>query len=277
MLRLIHGIGKVVFIILVVLQAIVLSRYPSIYWESEWCNVMIPLVILPTLIVWYLHKKKNHEQQIEQLWKVWLAYIIPLMIMIGIIFGGLRAKLDKMHFFGPNILKMTMCVTPGIALLLFITTSKARKRYSELVVELCGNVAVDLFDYIEVLAALLLQSGSVLLPDDIAGTTIALVLVSLLLSVLEIRENKLDEQCNIEKDEKLYLSRLVLKIPVNLALLIIRLIVWLKYKHDASIFIAKNMLIILIMIYNIVLYFMDKNEAKKRKEQREAVEMNEIL
>lgn len=263
-LRWIHGFGKMLFIILVVLQAIALARYPSIYWKSEWWNIMM-FVMLPTLIIWYQHKKKKHEQQIKQLWKVWLAYIIPLVIMIAVIFGGLRSKLDKRHFFGPNILKMTMCITPGIALILFITTSKARKHYSELVVELCGNVAVDLFDYIEVLAVLLLQSGSILLPDGIAGTIIALVIVSLFLSVLEIGENKLDKTDKIEKNERLYLWRLILKIPVNFALLVIRLIVWLKYKHDASIFIAKNMIIILIMIYNIVLFYMDKKEEEDKK------------
>ncbi|XP_031558925.1 uncharacterized protein LOC116295284 [Actinia tenebrosa] len=260
-LRWTHGIGKLLFIILVFVQAIALARYPSIYWKNEWGNIML-IVMLPSLIVWYQHKKKTHEQQIDQLWKVWLAYVIPLTVMISVIFGGLRSKLDKTHFFGPNILRMTMCITPGIALLLFITTSKARKHYSELVVELCGNVAVDLFDYVEVLTALLPQSGSVYLSDAIAGTTIALVLVSLLLSVLEISENKLQEG-KIEKNEKLYLWRLILKIPVNLTLLIIRLVVWLKLKHDASIFIAKNMIIILIMIYNIVLYFLDKKENKK--------------
>ncbi|XP_031558924.1 uncharacterized protein LOC116295283 [Actinia tenebrosa] len=265
-LRWTHGIGKLLFIILILVQAIALARYPSIYWKNEWGNIML-IVMLPSLIVWwYQQKKKTDEQQIDQLWKVWLAYIIPLMVMISVIFGGLRSKLDKTFFFGPDILRMTMCITPGIALLLFITTAKARKHYSEFIAELCGNVAVDLFDYVEVLTALLPQSGSVYLRDSVAGTTIALVLASLLLSVMEISENKL-QGGKIEKSEKLYLWRLILKIPVNLTLLIIRRVVWLKHKHDASIFVAKNMIIILIMIYNIVLYVLDKNEDRKRKIQ----------
>ena len=125
---------------------------------------MLFVMSIPPVIAyfWYRHKyKTKHVQQIEQLWKVWLFYVIGLMVTIGVIFGGLRSKLDKTYFFGPNNLKMIMCLTPGIAVLLFITTSKARKFYSELVVELCGNVAVDLFDYIEILAAFSPKVGRV--------------------------------------------------------------------------------------------------------------------
>ena len=45
---------------------------------------------------------------------VWLLYTIVFVIFIGIIFGEdvpLENKLKKEDFFGPNVLKMTLCLS----------------------------------------------------------------------------------------------------------------------------------------------------------------------
>jgi hypothetical protein len=111
-----------------------------------------------------------------------------------------------------------------------------------------------LFDDIEVLAVLLPENESPVrqLPNELEIAIIVCVCVSFLLSPLEIAENKRIKYGEYKPRKTLYFLRLLLQmLLVNFALLVIRLVVWLKYKHDASIFIAKNLITIVIAILNI--------------------------
>ena len=56
------------------------------------------------------------------------------MIFIGVIFGGdepLENKLKKEEFFCPNVLKMTLCLSP-VLLLLVLSTGTDSMSYIEL-------------------------------------------------------------------------------------------------------------------------------------------------
>jgi hypothetical protein len=117
--------GRFMLFASLITQATMFSRYPSIYCKNELFNLMI-LLAVPTLIAWGLFAEncKNDNTLVKRLLVVWGLYVSTLLIpMIGLIFGGLREKLDRNQFFGPNILKMTMCGSPVIALLLITTAS----------------------------------------------------------------------------------------------------------------------------------------------------------
>lgn len=230
------------------------AQYPSVYLHSHWYNVLI-LLAVPTLVVWVL-LLRNNDKQLQQLWMVWGSYILTMMIpMVGLIYGGLREKLAGNQFFGPNVLMMTTCGSPAIALLLLSTANDAVKDKVALFAEICCNTILDLFDDIELLDMLLSQNESTVfhLPASLEVTILVCVCISLLLSTLEMAEKKHDRACGCKNQENIYFLRLLLQMfLVNIALLIIRLDVWLKYKHSASIFIAKNLIVIVMSIINMI-------------------------
>lgn len=251
-------IGRSLYSLSVFIQAVLFVQYLSIYLEKPWLNVLMFLA-LPTIIAALAVICKKSEHEVKWLWLVWWFYVVFLLApMVALIFGGLRNKLDTNVFFGPNNLKMILCGSPVIALVL-LTTAKDLRENTDLVVKLCGSIALDLFDDIEVLAMLLPQkepSSLVHLPRGLEVSIIVCVCSSLLLSSLEIAETKIkydsEDQLKYKRRKTLYRCRLILQmLTVNFALLIIRLAIWLKYKHDASIFITKNFILIVIAIINI--------------------------
>ena len=71
------------------------------------------------------------------------------------VFGKVGDKIDKTEFLGPNVLKMIMCITQLLLLLLLNTgdldDSHENEEEREIVSELCFPMAVDLFDGIEMI------------------------------------------------------------------------------------------------------------------------------
>ncbi|XP_031558894.1 uncharacterized protein LOC116295262 [Actinia tenebrosa] len=243
--------GRFFFVACFITQTTMFAQYPSVYLHSHWYNVLI-LLAVPTLVVWWLLLRKNNKQ-LQQLWMVWGCYILTMIIpMVGLIYGGLRKKLDGNHFFGPNVLMMTTCGSPAIALLLLSSANDTAQDNVALFAEICCNTILDLFDDIELLDMLLSQNESTFhLPSSLEVSILVCVCISLLLSTLEMAEKKHDRDCGCKYRKRIYFLRLLLQMfLVNIALLIIRLVVWLKYKHNASIFIAKNLIVIVMSIIN---------------------------
>ncbi|XP_031558893.1 uncharacterized protein LOC116295261 [Actinia tenebrosa] len=256
------GTGRFVFFVALITQAVMFAQYPSIYFENSLYNCLI-LLVLPTLLAWFAVLTCCHgNEQLQNMWFVWGVYVLTLLIpMVGIIYGRLRESLDSNQFFGPNILLMTTCGSPAIALLL-LTTAKGTATHEEnieLFTQLCGNVVLDLFDYIEILDILLSQNENFHLSSALQVCIVVFVCISLVLSTLEMAEMKCETASYVNEiviRKKTYLLRLILQMfLVNIALLVIRLIVWFKYKHNASIFIAKNVIIIMMSIIGLVRFF----------------------
>ena len=145
-----------------------------------------------------------------------------------------------------------MCGAPAIALFL-LTTAKDSQRYEGSVAQLCGSIALDSFDELELLEMLLHQDGSPHLSSHVENSIIAFVCISFFVTALEMGENEFDGDEMKLRYDWLYVCRLVLQLLfVNFPLLVIRLVVWVKYKHDASVFIAKNGIIIVTSVMEII-------------------------
>jgi len=159
-----------------------------------WISVLAFAVLVPwAVILW------RWNRQLSKLWIVWTVYVLVLAIFICVIFGWLREKLDKKNFWGPNNLKITVCMTPVIAIVL-IATAKDSQKYGDLVHRFYGGLVLELFDAIEVLAiAISLEDvanfsstpghfnsssnySTSRLPNGLAYTIIAFGVLSLLLS-----------------------------------------------------------------------------------------------
>ena len=151
--------------------------------------------------------------------------------------------LNKTEFFGPNVLKMTLCLTP-LLLLLLLSTGMDSIRYRELMWMLSLRIALDLFDGVEMLEVILEENElSHDVPRSYEEAIIAFVCLTFLLSPLQLMEIKLNVRRGNWKLQKCTTAlRTTFQILcVNGVLLGLRLGLFFGYGKDASIFIAKKL------------------------------------
>lgn len=199
----------------------------------------------------YIELRPN--EALQKLWKVWLVYIILLLIpMVILIWGVIAQDIDNNSFFGSNVLKITLCFSPVLALLLLTSVSDSRK-HKDLIGRLSGSAVLEIFDHIGMLDTLLASYGSLKpLPTAFRIVIVGSVCFSLCLSPLEMLENKSLTHPRSEKRKFCDIILMVLQmLIVNIKLLVFRLVMWLYYKHDASIFMAKNVIVLGIFAFEI--------------------------
>lgn len=245
-------IGRLVFFGLVGLQSYSLASYPAEYKHDDGfyalCVLFAPALALRFYIMY-------EEKKLQWLFAVWLLYVVAFVILIGVIFGGsepIEEKLDKDKFFGPNVLKMTLCLSPFI-LLLLLSTGTDSIVYRELIWMLSLRIALDLFDGVEMLDVIIEESQeNNAISDSFEKAILAFVCISFLLSPLQLIEVKLDRFDEWKYRKCTMISRTTLQVLcVNCVFLGLRLALFLEYGKDASIFIAKNVIIIFLGLFEI--------------------------
>lgn len=167
--------------------------------------------------------------------------------MIIFAFGG--EHLETKQPLTPNTLKIMLCFTPILFLLLVNTASDLvdSEDYRQLVSTLSVQITIDLFDAVEMLDIVLEENeNSHGIPKEFGRAMVALACLSFLLSLLQLAENKLEDGTT-ELRKKLAVARNVVEIAfVNLPFLTIRLVIFSLYSIDESIFIAKNGIAIIL-------------------------------
>ena len=185
-------LGRFAFFIVMGLQFASLASYPATYESNDGYYALLLLYLLP-LGLWLFIMCK--DDNLQWLFFVWFLYTIAFVIFIAIIFGGndpLENKLNKKHFFGPNVLKMTLCLSP-VLLLLLLSTGTDSPSYRELTWMLSLRIALDLFDAVEMLEVILDENElSHDIPRAFEKVIIGFVCFSFLLSTLQLLEIKLD-------------------------------------------------------------------------------------
>ena len=86
------------------------------------------------------------EKKLQLLFAVWMCYIVGFVIFVVIVFGDdkpIKDNLDKAKFFGPNILKTTLCLALVITLLL-LSTGRDCIAYRDLIWQLPLRMTLDL-------------------------------------------------------------------------------------------------------------------------------------
>ena len=104
----------------------------------------------------------KRETKLRIFFFVWGFYIVcALLTTVIVIFGFVVDSLDKEKFLGPNVLKMVLCITPVLLILLMLTADyedelrEEKQKHRQLVSKLCAQMAIDLLDTIEVLDIIL--------------------------------------------------------------------------------------------------------------------------
>ena len=243
-------LGRFAFFVLYGLQSYSLTSYPAEYKSND-AFYLLNFLFIPALglWIWILCEEEN----LQWLFVVWLAYVwIALIPLIGIIFGGddpIENKLDSQVFFGPNVLKMTLCVTP-LLLLLLLSTGTDSMSYRELIWLLSLRIALDLFDTVEMLEVILDENiVSHNIPRDFEYAIISFACISFILSPLQLMQIKTDDGEWKYRKLTSFCQKTLQTLAVNCVFLGLRLALFLEYGKDASIFIAKNGIIILLSLF----------------------------
>ena len=161
-------VGRIVFVVFLGTQALFLALYSYHYGEGS-----APLAAIYVGAFLALMASCTKFDEIGWLWFVWLLYSVAFTEMVGAIFGRIvnPHKLQNESFFGPNVLKMTLCIAPA-ELLLLLNTATDVPAYHKALTELSFTATLDLFDGIEMLNVIL-ENGEG--PNAIAvGTSIQL-------------------------------------------------------------------------------------------------------
>ncbi|XP_022783441.1 uncharacterized protein LOC111324213 [Stylophora pistillata] len=244
------GVGRLLFFGSVGLQAYSLASYPAEYKNDDGFYGLVvlygPAICLWCYIMW-------DEKKLQWLFVVWTFYIFGFVIFVGIIFGlePIEDNLDKAKLFGPNILKTTLCLAPVI-LLLLLSTGTNSAVYRDQIWQLSLRMALDLFDGVEMLDVIIEENEfSHNVPKSFEKAMLAFVCISFLTSPLQLVEIKIGAGEWKFRKRTAFWSRTFQIICVNCVFLGLRIPLWLRYGKDASIFIAKNAIVICLGLFEI--------------------------
>ena len=244
--------GRFAFFGLINTQCFILSAYLAKYEDSsKWYLTAISFG--PAIFVWILLLLFK-ALYLSCLFRIWGLYIVALVVNIAMVFGKVGDRIDKTEFLGPNVLKMVLCITPLLLLLLLNTgdLDDSDDEEREIVSKLCFPMAVDLFDGIEMIDIVLEEREHDFgIPKAFSTAMIVLACLSMLVSPWQMVENKLTKDGpKIRFRTALYRS-IVQIVFVNLPFLVIRAVVFFMFGKDESIFIAKNGIAIVLSILEI--------------------------
>ena len=234
------AIGRLIFFSLLMIQSGFLSAYPATYQDRKMAALC--LLCFPALLYWI--RCLCTEASLLRMFYTWGLYLVVFLIpMIATIFAVAGDELDKTKFLGPNTLKVILCLTPVLFLFLPNTASGLSESddYRQLAFRLTIQVTIDLFDTVEMLDIVLDENeNSHGIPKWFGRLMVAVACFSFLLSLLQMAENKLVDG-KVEQSKCLAIIRNVVQmVCVNLVFMVIRLVIFFKYKKEESIFIAKN-------------------------------------
>ena len=241
-------VGRLVFAGLILSQCFLLASYPATY-KNDLNWYATSLSYGPSALTWFFLILFD-KAKLRRLFYVWGLYVLGLVVSTGIVFATAGDSLDKDNSLTPNILKMTLCFTP-LLLLLLLNTAKDVKDYKEVVSMLCFQMVVDLFDAVEMLDIVLDEKEhNYGIPKEFGVVMIVVACISFLLSPWQMAENDLE---NGRLRPRTAMWRYIVEMAFeNFVFLVVRLVIVFKYKKDESIFIAKNGIAIILGIMGVV-------------------------
>ena len=204
------------------------------------CSSYVPSVLTWTCLV--LTKKAK----LHWLSFTWGLYVIGLVVSTIIVFATVIDSMDKESLLG---LKVTLCITP-ILLLLLLNTANDAKEHKDLLPSLCFEMAADLVDTVEIVDIVLDEKEyNYGIPNAYGHAMIAIACVSFLLSSWKMLE--IDFETGELLPKTALLRCIFYMALVNLVFLITRSVILVKYKKDEPIFILKNLTAIILGIIGI--------------------------
>ena len=259
------SLGRFTFFALIVSQCFLFASYPAKYKDdSSWYGIATVPLYGSAVIMWVClvsPKPFRFEANLRSSFLVWGLYVFfGLIPSVSIVFGVTRAGLssnsanetlcfcnvtanDDTRTLGPVILKATLCATPILLILLLNTANDARK-FKDVVYKLCVQLAVDLLDAVEMIDVVLdEQEHNYRISKGFGIAMITVACFSFLLSLWPMIETRLQGR---KETISTIIRNFVEIFSVNGPFLIIRLVIVFEYGKDESIFVAKNIIAIML-------------------------------
>ena len=247
-------LGSFVFFALMAIQCGFLVSFAAKY-KDEPLWYLTALFYVPSLLFW-IGAFCRRKADLRRFFIVWALYMwLGLFPNTVIIFGLVVDDIKEESPLTPQALKIVLCITP---LLLLLLVNTAKDSYSsdnkELVAKLSVQMAIDLFDAVEMLDIILDEKEhkfNISKAYEIA--MICVVCISFFLSPWQMAENKVSRWSEPKTRYRTSLLRnLVEMFGVNAAFLVIRVLVFVNYGKDETIFIAKNVIAIILSVLEVV-------------------------
>lgn len=186
----------------------------------------------------------------------WLFYSLLLLAKIAVIFTSeIPGKLRAQDVAGPQLLKVTIALS-GIIFLILVEghnwAEPGSPRY-QYVTSVCTKTGIEVLDTVSLLSI-------ILPPDDdpealnttFIGVIIALAGFNFLLPTLILYKLSLSQSCTDRFPLPLSVVHTLLHVYlIDMPFLGVRLFLWIKYHHNSSIFIMKNVFGIIFAIRSI--------------------------
>ncbi|XP_022783495.1 uncharacterized protein LOC111324250 [Stylophora pistillata] len=256
------SLGRFALMVLLLLQCGFLTAFPVRY-KNDFRLIPVALLYAPAIIY-----STYFQAQLIKTFFTWFLYVLFALIPhVAITFALCRDELDKHNFLGPNCLRVILCITPLVFLLLVNTASDLNEseEYQRLATLLSVQSTIDLFDGVEMLGIVIDNKENALgISKEFETGLIVMACLSFLLTLSQVMEKDLGNiDGSVSPREKVAIVGNVLQIfVVNLPFLIMRLVVFIKYNKDESIFIAKNGIATFLSAFQI--YWIKKTESELR-------------
>ncbi|CAB4036934.1 Hypothetical predicted protein [Paramuricea clavata] len=238
------GLGWITLFVLYWLQVCLFVSFLLKHLDNRvyaaWFLWFVPAFVL--ILVFFRANEQlyaDEDETILAVWIIWGTYIVAYVITVAVIFGKVAHKLTKDEDVGINALLGTLCITPGMLVLLL--QLMICPSYRKPVLSLSIFSALNIFDGIEMLEIFLMQKeGNFDLGKDIEICIVVFSCLSFLFSPFGLIRNKFMINGAVqERKELLFMVLGPLEIiGTNLPFLVLRAIIW--HKYEAVIFIVKN-------------------------------------
>lgn len=234
--------ARAVFFVLIIIQYFFLVAYPATYKNNLIWYIAGTLLYSPTVIAWpclIVYKAKLHY-----LFYVWYLYIIFALIPnITIIFFVVGTEsIDRNKFLGPNALKMVLCITPLLLLLLLHSAddSDHNNKHRKLVYKL-SLATIDLVYAVEMIDIVLKEKEHNFgIPKEFGKGMVLLACLCLLVSTGQLAENKLFGKEVKIRFKTAAIRNIIQIFFVRLPFLISCVVIYFKYGKDESISIVES-------------------------------------
>ena len=278
-----EAVGKALCIVLLILQGAILDYYLVEHHEFRSLGFIATDIIV--LAIWIgvmfmakqkflskLRKRRRPKEKVDgkhrssevefddgadeiaYVFIAWLAYVaITLVPEVAVIFKRFADQLGDAKLFGQNILKIALCITPMLFLLL-LNSHHDGKRYPKrriYIDKLSAGVTLDLLDSIDILEVLFMDDLELNLPLGLENAIIAFACLNFFLPTLALLQLSAIVKGQVHSAHFQFMYSISYILLVNVPLGAIRIILWTQYSQDVSVFIGKNIIASAIYMFDI--------------------------
>ena len=264
--------ARVFAIALLILQGAILDYYLIVEESTSWFAwIITDATVLFTWVftMWISQRQrrkfaKQRESTMDEIkfaYLAWIVYAVHLVPQVATLFKRKASLLDeKQHIFGPNMLKMNLCLTPMLFLFLIYAhhDAKSHSRRKYYLEKMTAAVTLDLFDSVEMLEYLFDRDR---ITFELENAILAFSCMNIFLptfALFELKYNKFHDSGEISPISFKFIYICSFMFFVNVPFLVLRLILWHGYHLDISVLLAKNALGIIMGIIEIMEFFGDQ-------------------